>query len=61
MDFTVADHGSIVILTPLTEAAQDWVADHLPEDAMTWGGGIVIEPRYVALILAGIGEDGLTF
>ena len=31
-DFSVADHGSIAILFALTEAAKEWVNDHLPED-----------------------------
>jgi hypothetical protein len=59
-DFTFNDHGSIAILTPLTEAAKDWVAVHLPDNALTFGGGVVIEPRYVDHILEGIDEDGLT-
>jgi hypothetical protein len=58
-DFTFANHGSITILTPISEAAQAWVDEHIPEDAMRWGGGIVIEPRYAEAILRGITEDGL--
>lgn len=59
-DFLFANHGSVTILTPLTEAAQDWVAEHLPDDALTLGSGVVIEPRYVAPILEGLVDDGLT-
>ena len=59
-DFNFADHGSVTILTPLTEAANEWVNDHIPSDAMRWCGGIVIEPRYASAILDGIACDGLT-
>jgi len=59
-DFLFVNHGSATILTPLTEAARDWVADHLPDDALTFGGGVVIELRYVDNILEGLTDDGLT-
>lgn len=59
-DFLFADHGSVTILTPLTEAAQEWADNNLPDDALTFGRGIVIEPRYAGPILEGIVEDGLT-
>lgn len=59
-DFLFANHGSICILTPVSEAAQAWVDEHLPEDAMRWAGGVVIEPRYAGDILEGIQNDGLS-
>jgi hypothetical protein len=60
-DFTLANHGSLLILTACTEAAHAWVADHLPADRLTWARhGTVIEPRYVRDIVDGIREDGLT-
>ncbi len=59
-DFTFMNHGSLVTLTPISPAAQEWVSDHLPEDATTWGGAIVIEPRYFDDIAHGILNDGLS-
>lgn len=60
-DFEVQNHGSIFILTPCTEAADQWVNDHIPEDAPMWGpNGIAVEHRYIADIVAGIQNDGLT-
>lgn len=59
-DFHLYDHGSVVILDAVSTQAQAWVAEHLPEGALTWGRhGVVIEPRYVAPILQGITDDGL--
>ena len=60
-DFAFANHGSICLLTPISNAATAWCEEHLPEDAQRWGAcGIVVEPRYVADILVGIQADGLT-
>lgn len=60
-DFLFCYHGSICTLSPMTPAAKQWRADHLPDDAMQWGAdGVVIEPRYAADILQGIEADGLT-
>jgi hypothetical protein len=60
-DFHFAHHGSITVLLPLTEAAQAWVDEHIAQNDETqyWGGGIVIEPRYVQPILAAIVAEGL--
>jgi hypothetical protein len=59
-DFDLHDHGSIVVLVPRSAAAAEWRAEHLPEDAMEWAGGVAIERRYVPDILDGIAGDGLT-
>lgn len=58
-DFTAMDEGTIVLLTPETEAGFEWVKDNLPDGAMTWGAAIVIEHRYADDILTGIADDGL--
>ena len=58
-DFSFADHGSVCLLTPLTDAAEAWVDENLPDSAMTFGSAVVIEPRYAGPILEGISADGL--
>jgi len=58
-DFTVQDHGSIMLLEPHTEEARIWVYENLPDDAQTWMNGIVVEPRYMSNILLGIEDAGL--
>lgn len=58
-DFRVYDEGSIVLLKPQTPAANGWVADHLPEDAPTFGHSYVIEHRYAPAIIDGILAAGL--
>ena len=58
-DIDFQNEGSITIMYARTPAGQDWVAEHIPEDAMTWGAGIVIEHRYVLDIMEGVLSDGL--
>lgn len=59
-NFTVRDEGSIVLLTPESPEARNWALEFLPEDAMRFGGAIVIEHRYADDIITGIQNDGLT-
>jgi len=59
-DFELTNHGTLFVLDPVTDDAKAWAGEHLPEDAMTWGDGVVIEPRYIGPILDGIKDDGLT-
>jgi len=68
-DFEVANHGSLMLLYPCNDAAREWIdvniygtdADTgIPENEVQWfGGGIVIEPRYIMDIIDGIEADGL--
>src|SRR5262249_33811050 len=49
-DFIVENHVSISLLDPLPPAANSWVDEHLPHDCTGFGGGIVVEHRYIANI-----------
>jgi hypothetical protein len=57
-DFGVANHGTIFLLAPYSEAAREWCKNHIPADAQTFGDSIVIEHRYIQPIARGIVEDG---
>ena len=59
IDITIRDHGSILIFCGTSPAGKDWMSEPLPADAMSWGGGIVVEPRYAADIVDGMVNDGL--
>lgn len=57
--FTVEDHGSIVLVRPLTADVSEWLTDHTDPDASQWyGGALVVEPRYVGDLVTGLVEDG---
>lgn len=59
-DFSITNHGSILLLLPLTDAGNAWADEHLPDNAQMFGKSIVVEPRYIADIVDGIQADGLT-
>lgn len=58
-DFTLNYQGTISLLRPVSEAAKEWVEDHLPSDRQYFGPSVVIEHRYVDDIINGIINDGL--
>jgi hypothetical protein len=58
-DFSVETHGSIFLLRPLSDAACDWIAEHIPEDAQTFGNAIVVQHRFIGAIVTGARADGL--
>lgn len=63
-DFRLQNEGSIFVLHPENDAARGWIEDHLYGDEFSdpqwWGGGVVIEHRFVQDIVIGIVNDGLT-
>lgn len=60
MDFSYSNHGSIMILTPVSKAGEQWAAEHLPDDCPMWGrNGYAIEANYFGPIHDGILNDGL--
>ena len=60
VDFEVSGGGTVYLLRPLTDAAREWVAEHIPEDAQYLGDAVAVEHRYIADIVSGIRNDGLT-
>lgn len=58
-DLSVENHGSILLLRPLTDAGTAWLDEHIDSEAQSFGGAIVVEPRYIADIVAGAIDDGL--
>ena len=58
-DFKLFGGGTVYMLYPASEAAKEWVREHLPPDALTLGRSIAIEHRFVNSILDGINDAGL--
>ena len=45
-DFEVADCGTVVLVTPLTAKAKQWVDENVYTEPWQWlGGGFACEPR----------------
>jgi hypothetical protein len=59
-DFIIdEDQGGLFMLTPVSDAAQAWVEEHLPDDTPRWGLALAVEHRFIAGIVEGIVADGL--
>ena len=35
-DFIVADHGSIILITPVSKAAQEWIDENVVSEPWQW-------------------------
>ncbi len=62
VDFTVNNHGSIVLVVPNTQAGIDWANENIGKDNgyQPYWPTMVFEPRYVDQVLDGIRAEGLT-
>ena len=60
-DFKLIYHGSVVTITPQTDAAQEWIDENIEPGASFFGRALGVEPRYVDPILIGIASAGLTY
>lgn len=59
VDIEAANHGTIWVLTGVTEVGSTWLKENLDPDATRWGLGFVVEHRYVSDIVVGAQEAGL--
>jgi hypothetical protein len=59
-DVLLAFHGTLALVTPLTDVAQTWVSEHLVhEESLYWRGALVVELPYLGPIVAGMADEGL--
>lgn len=59
-DFTFSFDGSLVLVTPETVEAREWLIEHTHEDSQYFGNSLVVEPRYADDLLSGLREAGFT-
>lgn len=59
IDVSLRNEGSIVLFTPNTESARDWISENIPEDSTWWGTALVVEHRYAGTIIEGMQNSGL--
>ena len=57
-DFAVVNHGSIMLVTPVSEEAVDWINEHVPE-GQYFGNALCVEPRYIHSLVIGMEDAGL--
>jgi len=58
-DFWILPQGTLTLVRPLTQRANEWIRRHARDDSQWFGPALVIEQCYVAKLLPGMIEDGL--
>ena len=58
-DLLVRGEGTVYLLFATSPVGEAWIDEHLPEDALQFVGGIAVEHRFIADIVAGAVHDGL--
>ena len=56
--FNVEDHGSIVLIRPLSSDVQAWIEENVDPEAQWFGGALVCEPRFAEDIVHALAEEG---
>ena len=51
-DVRIENHGSILLVHPLTDKARDWLTENT--DGQWFGSALSIEPRYVESLVEGL-------
>lgn len=60
IDFSLSyDGGTVALLTPLTDAGREWIAEHVIGETTYLGPSLAVEHRYLSPLLDGILSDGL--
>lgn len=50
--------GSVYLLTPVSEAGQEFIDNRIPEDAQFLGKSVAVEFRYIDLVVEGARSEG---
>ncbi len=58
-DVQVENHGTIFLVRPLSQRANAWIGEHVAEDALFFGGALVVEHRYIQEIVAALVDEGM--
>ena len=58
-DILFENHGSLFLLRPVSPAGQTWLDENIADDALTIGGAVACEIRYVEDIFLGAVGAGL--
>lgn len=60
-DFSVQNGGSVCILRAHSDECQNWIDEHVGNsETQRFGGGIVVEPRYIGPLIEALESEGFT-
>jgi hypothetical protein len=58
-DFQIADHGSIISIKPVSEAARTWIDENVVSEPWQWlGGALCVDIRCARDFIDGIAAEG---
>ena len=58
-DFQIADHGMIILIRPLTEAARQWLDENVVSEPWQWvQGALCVETRVARDLIIEIEQAG---
>lgn len=57
-DIRLENHGSVFLVRPMNDKAQEWLKNAVQEDAQWLGNALAVEPRYVAGLMEGLSDEG---
>jgi hypothetical protein len=58
-DFQIADHGSIISIKPVSDAARQWVAENVVSEPWQWlGGALCLDVRCARHLVDEIAAQG---
>ena len=58
-DFSVRNHGSLFLVTPISAAAFRWLSENVQGDVVWFGDSLPVEPRYIDSLVLGMEDAGL--
>lgn len=58
MDFTFQNHGSVFLCVPTHAEAREHLEENVGEEALWYGGGLAVEPRYAQGLADSLTADG---
>jgi hypothetical protein len=59
-DIIIENHGSVVLVRPITNTGHKWIDEHVDSEGWQWfGDALAVEPRYVGGLVEGAVNDGL--
>ncbi len=60
VDLEYRDEGTVVVLRPVTEAAQAWIDENIISEGWQWlGNTLAVDHRYADAVLNGAQDAGL--
>ena len=60
-DFQIADHGTVISIRPLNDAARQWLDENVVSELWQWvQGALCVEARFARDLIIEIEQAGLT-